>query len=312
MRLIESSPTPSRRAILARVLFSPDERRLRAAWRLLLHTALVSLLLLAFTLPVAVLASILSGPIAASSASYSPPLLLTSSLASLAAIALATWIARRALDRRSFLSLGLRLDRHTLPDLVLGFLIAGPTIGLIFLFEWLMGWVRVDGWAWQGGAWLSTLIGLLSALVLWISVGIQEEVWSRGYHLQNLADGLNLPWGLFLSSAIFGGLHLANPNATWLAGMGVLAAGYFLAFGWLRTRQLWLPIGLHIGWNFFEGTVFGFPVSGMGGFSLLRQTVAGPTLVTGGAFGPEAGLIVLPALGFGALLLWAYTRRRLP
>jgi hypothetical protein len=225
---------------------------------------------------------------------------------------LATWIARRALDRRSFLSLGLRLDRHTLPDLVVGFLIAGPTMGLIFLFEWLMGWVRVDGWAWQGGAWLSTLVGLLSALVLWTSVAIQEEVLSRGYHLQNLADGLNLPWGLFLSSAIFGGLHLANPNATWLAALGVLAAGYFLAFGWLRTRQLWLSIGLHIGWNFFEGTVFGFPVSGMGGFNLLHQTAAGPALVTGGAFGPEAGLVVLLALGFGAVLLWAYTRRRLP
>jgi membrane protease YdiL (CAAX protease family) len=309
MRLIESSPTPSRHPILTWVFFSPGERRLRAAWRLLLHTALVSLLLLAFTLPVAVLASILSGPIAASD---SPPLLLISSLASLTAIALATWIARRALDHRSFLSLGLRLDRHTLPDLVVGFLIAAPTMGLIFLFEWLMGWVRVDGWAWQGGAWLSTLVGLLSALILWTSVGIQEEVLSRGYHLQNLADGLNLPWGLFLSSAIFGALHLANPNATWLAALGVLAAGYFLAFGWLRTRQLWLSIGLHIGWNFFEGTVFGFPVSGMGGFNLLRQTVAGPTLVTGGAFGPEAGLVVLPALGFGAVLLWAYTRRRLP
>jgi len=307
-----SSPTPPRRPILVRILFSPSERRFRAAWRLLLHTSLLFFLLLAFTLAIAVLTPSPSGPASVSPLSDSPSLILASSLASLAAIALATWIARRALDHRSFLSLGFRFDRYTLPDLAVGFLIAGPIMGLIFLFEWAMGWVRVDGWACQGGTQLSTLLGLLSSMVLWISVGIQEELLSRGYHLQNLADGLNLPWGLFLSSAIFGGLHLANPNATWLAALGVMASGYLLAFGWLRTRRLWLPIGLHIGWNFFEGTVFGFPVSGTGGFSLLRQTAAGPTLLTGGAFGPEAGLVVLPALALGAALLWAYTRRQLP
>jgi membrane protease YdiL (CAAX protease family) len=91
--------------------------------------------------------------------------------------------------------------------------------------------------------------------------------------------------------------------------LGILGAGYFLAFGYLRTRHLWLPIGLHIGWNFFEGPVFSFPVSGLDTARLLNHTVSGPELITGGAFGPEAGLIVLPALVLGAVLIHLYAKR---
>ena len=102
-----------------------------------------------------------------------------------------------------------------------------------------------------------------------------------------------------------------NPNVSWTAVLGLVLAGLFLAFGYLRTRQLWLPIGLHIGWNFFEGTIFGFQVSGLSEMpSLIRQTVQGPELVTGGLFGPEAGLVVLPAMALGVLLIFGYTRRR--
>jgi membrane protease YdiL (CAAX protease family) len=90
----------------------------------------------------------------------------------------------------------------------------------------------------------------------------------------------------------------------------LIGAGLFLAFGYLRTRQLWLPIGLHIGWNFFEGPVFGFAVSGTGSFTLIRQVPTGPDLLTGGAFGPEAGLIVIPALLLGGLLIYWYTRKK--
>ena len=93
--------------------------------------------------------------------------------------------------------------------------------------------------------------------------------------------------------------------------MGIVLAGLFLALPYLLTRQLWLSIGLHIGWNFFEGVVFGFPVSGTDSFHLLRHTVSGPVLWTGGAFGPEAGLLVIPALIFGSLLVFAYTRLKI-
>jgi membrane protease YdiL (CAAX protease family) len=89
-----------------------------------------------------------------------------------------------------------------------------------------------------------------------------------------------------------------------------VAGGIFLAYGYIRTRQLWLPLGLHTGWNFFESTVFGYPVSGMSGLPrLIHQDVSGPELLTGGEFGPEAGLLLLPGLLLGSLLVYLYTRR---
>jgi membrane protease YdiL (CAAX protease family) len=84
----------------------------------------------------------------------------------------------------------------------------------------------------------------------------------------------------------------------------------FFAYAYLRTRQLWLPIGLHIGWNFFEGTIFGFPVSGTTSYQLIHQSVSGPEIITGGAFGPEAGLILLPALLLGTAMVIILTRNR--
>jgi hypothetical protein len=92
--------------------------------------------------------------------------------------------------------------------------------------------------------------------------------------------------------------------------VGLCLAGFFLTYPYLRTRQLWLSIGLHIGWNFFISTVFGFTVSGLNLFRLTLQEVHGPPLFTGGDFGPEAGLVLLPA---GLLILgltWIYTRHQ--
>jgi hypothetical protein len=67
---------------------------------------------------------------------------------------------------------------------------------------------------------------------------------------------------------------------------------------------------LHLGWNFFEGNAFGFPVSGQYFYQLIRQTTSGPDIITGGAFGPEGGLILLPALLLGTAGVFWYTRNR--
>ena len=128
--------------------------------------------------------------------------------------------------------------------------------------------------------------------------------------MQNLISGLNEYWGVVISAILFAVVHLVNPNPSSNAVIGLILSGIFFAFAYLRTRLLWLPIGIHIGWNFFEGTVFGFPVSGTSPFVLVRQTVNGPETVTGGAFGPEAGLVLLLALLIGFFLIFSYTRHR--
>jgi CAAX protease family protein len=147
-------------------------------------------------------------------------------------------------------------------------------------------------------------------LVVFIFTGFEEELICRGYQLQNLAEGISLPWAVLASSLLFSTLHLANPGAGLAAFIGIVAAGAFLAYAWIRTRQLWLSIGLHIGWNLFEGVVFGFPVSGLSVFRLIESQTSGPPLLTGGIFGPEAGLVILPTLAIGAGLIRLYTRGR--
>ncbi len=287
------------RSPLAIIFLSPDEPRLRTGWRLLLHT----LLLVAIT-AILIFAYILALGLPNLTTSTEPHLLTGIQLF---VITLSTWIARRFIDRRSFRSLGFHIDKHTLTDLAFGFCLPALMMGLIFAFEWGMGWLHIEGWMWNAAPPASVFTGLLGGLATFIIVGYYEELLFRGYHLQNMIEGTNMSWALFLSSAVFSILHSGNPSSTWASTLGLLAAGYFMAYGWVRTRRLWLPIGLHIGWNFFEGPVFGFPVSGLSFTHLIRQSVDGPVLITGGAFGPEAGLVILPVIAVSVALIWVYT-----
>ncbi len=296
---------PAFRSFFVRIFRSPEEQRLRAGWRLLLHTLLFLLL---STLLVAGFgwASFRSGMQGRLSDST---LFVLGQGVELISLTASVWLARRYLDRRSFRSLGLGFDRAAGGDLLAGILIAGVMMGFIFLMHALFGWTQAVAYAWQDTSAADIGLEVSFWLLIFLAVGWKEELWMRGYILQNLADGLNVPWAVFLSSAIFGLLHLGNPNATWVSALGILVAGVFLALPWVWTRRLWLSIGLHIGWNFFEGVVFGFPVSGLDTFRLMRPDISGPPLWTGGAFGPEAGLVLLPAILLGAALVWAYTRR---
>ncbi len=184
-------------------------------------------------------------------------------------------------------------------------------MGGIYLFELGMGWLKFEGWSWETIHPTTLATGMLTSLLTFVTAGFYEELVYRGYRLQNLIEGIRLPFAILVSSIDFGLAHFANPNRTWPAILGLIVAGFFLAYGWVRTGRLWLPIGLHIGWNFFEGPIFGFPVSGISTTYLIRQKVVGPELITGGLFGPEAGLVILPTMAIATVLIWAYTKGRL-
>jgi membrane protease YdiL (CAAX protease family) len=286
------------RLFFKRLFISPSEPRLRAGWRLLLHTLLIeviaTIVLLMYMSVVNLVSLELDNKTAASAGLQ------------LLIIALATWIARRYLDRRSFRSLGFKWDALSLRDLVFGFVISALLMGSIFIFEWGVGWLHIEGTMWREPS-PTTLINVFNVLLVFIAVGVYEELLFRGYRLQNLIEGLNLPWALVISSALFALQHLPNPHSSLASTLGLFAGGFFMAYGWVRTGRLWLPIGLHIGWNFFEGPIFGFPVSGMEFSQMIQQTNVGPVLITGGAFGPEAGLVILPAMAISAAMIWIYT-----
>ncbi len=286
------------RSLAERPFLTPGERRLRAGWRLL-GQALIFAVFAGFV-------SMVIFPILPDSL----PFLLVEELVRLLAITIPILLARRFLDRRSFVSLGLKWNRQAVRDILAGFLIGGISITLLFGIFLGMGWLKVEGFAWQAETWASILPGIGIMFLVFAMTAWGEELQGRGYWLQNLEEALNLPAAFLLTSLFFSLSHLGNPGFTWMAFLGLFVGGFDLAYGYIRTCQLWLPMGLHLGWNFFEGTVYGFQVSGWEGIKgLVLQHVSGPEIWTGGSFGPEAGLLMLLAVGVNVGMIYLFTQK---
>jgi hypothetical protein len=280
--------------VIKQIFVSANEPRLRAGWRIMIQLIVFGIIALCLIIPVLIFYT-----------NYDNALFtFFGTLIQGIAITVSVILARRFIDRRSFISLGLEVSSKTIADLIAGIFIAFVMMGFIFGVERALGWIEfVDpktiSSRHENPIWLWGIIFLLT--------GWQEELWVRGYIFKNLTDGAGKIAAIILSSLFFGVLHLTNPNASWIAAFGIFFAGLFFAFAVLKTNQLWLAIGIHIGWNFFEGPVFGFPVSGINTSGFFLQHPIGPELWTGGAFGPEAGLILFPALALGVCLILMYT-----
>ena len=137
-----------------------------------------------------------------------------------------------------------------------------------------------------------------STLVLSLSVsmisGFVEEVLFRGVLYRIVEESLGTWVALGISAALFGLLHMGNPNATIGGALAIaVEAGVLLAAAYAYTRRLWLPIGIHFAWNFVQGGVFGVAVSGNEIPGLLQGRLTGPEWLSGGAFGAEASVVAV-------------------
>jgi uncharacterized protein len=144
---------------------------------------------------------------------------------------------------------------------------------------------------------------VLPALIIAVMAGVTEELLVRAVAFRILESWLGSWWALGISAIFFGLLHLANPQATVLSSAAIaLEAGVMLAAAYMLTRRIWLAIGIHTAWNFTQGGIFGAPTSGVQSHGYLEGHLHGPSLLTGGAFGPEASLVAVAiCLGAG---LW--------
>ena len=209
----------------------------------------------------------------------------------------ARWIERR----RTSPELALRPAlRELAVGLALGFTLFSATMAIL----WVVGVYHPAGWG--------SSKGIAAAFALAVMAGFLEELLFRGY-LFRLSSRIVGSWGaLLLTSALFGLAHLANKGATFSSGVTImLEAGVLLGAAYTLTGRLWLPIGLHIAWNFTEGAVFGMQISGNNaGDSLVRGSLTGSRLLTGGDFGPEASLVAV-AVCFAAAVWMLYRAARL-
>lgn len=295
--------------------WNTTEKRLRAGWRVAIHFMLwvytPALLKLGFGNSLAHLL-----PTAFYAVERIRDLLVEFVLR-LPAIVISTWLMARWVDHRAFRDFGVHGGKRWWLDFGFGLALGALLMTFIFCSEWLVGWVTVIQPFQAANIALPFPIVILEPLIVFGVVGITEELLARGYQLRNLAEGLHFQqWGAqravvaawLVSSLCFGLLHVNNPHSSWHSTLALMLVGLFFGLGFVLTGELAIPIGLHITWNFFQGSVFGFPVSGrdFGNITILAIRQTGPELWTGGAFGPEAGLLGLAAtvIGCCAILLW--------
>ncbi len=214
----------------------------------------------------------------------------------IAALALAlTWIFRKIIDRKSFAELGFQIKGYK-NEAMLGIFISIALLGIGTIALIILGYLVFTGYNFDGSA-------LLLELAILLMVSLTEEVIFRGYILHNLLQSMNKWVALLITSILFGLFHSSNPDVSVLAIVNVVLAGVVLGLNYIYTQNLWFGIGFHFAWNFFQGPILGYDVSGLELQSIFQQTLMGPELFTGGAFGFEASLLCTILLSMAAAYL---------
>jgi hypothetical protein len=218
---------------------------------------------------------------------------LISSLATLVTFAFTSftvflWV--KFAEKRKIASIGLQKD-HWFKKYVIGFLIGLALMSVVVLILFMLGYIEIETKAIQPvGA--SAIVPILVILIGWIIQGATEEILTRGWLMNVLGAKYNIAFGLILSSIVFGLLHLSNDNINYIAILNIMLSGALFGLFTIKTNSLWIACGMHTAWNFAQGNLFGFEVSGqdfqIG--SLIDFNSTGHDLITGGVFGPEAGL----------------------
>jgi uncharacterized protein len=210
---------------------------------------------------------------------------------------------RKWIDRRSFSSLGFGWKGHE-KDAAAGFLLGSALLctgTLILVWHHNLEWTDIR----------FNSLDLFSGIMVMALIAAYEELVFRGYVLHNLMQSLPSWPALLVSAGLFALAHAGNPYINWVGWINIFLAGCLLGVNYIHTRNLWFGIFLHFSWNFFQGPLLGFDVSGLNLQSLLQQELKGSPLLTGGGFGFEgsltATLLCLPAL---AALGWVYRRKQ--
>ncbi len=224
------------------------------------------------------------------------------SLISLIATLLVVFIFRRLVDRKSMVSLGLRFKNHS-NDAFVGFFLGPAILGigtLVLYFTKHLFWNDI---IFDSG-------DLLLGFGTMILIAFGEELAFRGYILNNLLDSFNKWIALFITSMLFSLFHLGNSSIGFIPLVNIFLAGFLLGMNYIYTRNLWFSVFLHFSWNFFQGSLLGYKVSGIGLGSLVQMELKGGPMVTGGEFGFEGSIIDMALTLIAILILFLVYERK--
>lgn len=296
-------------------MFNNKAGQVRSGWIILIAFFFMFMGQAIFMLPGMTLLSILeisSGEIAVeidmNSISNPWMILMTQGAATFGGIA-ATLVVWRAINKKYPLDIGLR---GSAKDLIFGLLLGAVSMTVIFFILLLTGNITLLNSLFQPEITAFTF----SYLILFVLVGFFEEMFFRGYIMKTMMERGNKKWLIYLVSAlVFSIAHASNPNVSIFGLINIVLVGLLFAYMFDKTGSLLLPIGYHITWNFFQGNVFGFSVSGTAPYGMYKIDMPdGNDLLTGGAFGPEGGALatVLIIISFGATYVYAKISKEKP
>lgn len=201
---------------------------------------------------------------------------------------LLAWIFGRTLDRIPVKDFGFTwYPREFVYGTGYGILLISGAYILYLIF----GLAKITGIGTEGLNTGQLVIQIILGFIAFVFGSIQEELLLRGYVLRNFMQSMRNWFAVIITGLIFALLHFFNPNMDLLGLINIFLAGVLFGVYYIHRRNLWFPIGLHLTWNFFQGTVYGIPVSGKPLPSIITSSVSGPKLLSGGGFGIEASII---------------------
>ncbi len=202
-------------------------------------------------------------------------------------------------EKKLFIDIGLRFNAKTGYHIAFGLFIPIVILGAIFIADIIFDYgycTKITG--------ENVFLNFLTAIPYFILVAFNEELLFRGFIFQRLLEGFGIIFTILSLSVLFSLAHYFNPHINSLSIINIILAGILFSVAFTKTGSLWLPITLHFSWNFAEGIIFGFPVSGsiiIKSFFMFNST--GPEWITGGDFGPEGGVFATILLCVASLFI---------
>lgn len=296
-----------------KIIFKNKNNQIRSGWKIaiviIMYLLVNGLITLAAGTVLGIIASVSRGgnisrqelgSYVSQTVSNNPILGMVFQLLDFISLMLVIYLALRIFDRKRFKDIGFAPTAAGFKDLVYGLALGAISMILIFVTLLATGSITLE----SGPNQIQFTSSAVWGLILFIFVGIKEELLTRGYCISML-NQMGRPWlSIAISSVLFSVLHFFNPNVRLLGLVNIVFVGVLFGYMYVKRCNLWMPIGYHITWNYFQGSVFGLAVSGGARKGIFNISAVKDNLLTGGSFGPEAGILTTFVIALGLIFVW--------